>query len=402
MSILLNGDNVEEFLNRKNVLKAILFTKKVETPSLWLKLVDAFSGRFCFGEVRQTEESLLSRFGISQESLPKIIGVCETECGNQTILYDGQIDLERIKEFFVTLLEGGIKAVDLLRQLGAVRRENQCLRTDLLKEREATQLALADAARIKLGNVGQLENVRKTLELEIQDMKLREIELKESIAAEIEGLKSCNEDLRAENSALKEKLRALESANSQVVVTLTTNNFDLFLNSCRPLKAVLFSTKAETPVLWQQLAQSHSLTTAFGLVRHTEQDILSRFKLRPEGLPRIYLFGNGRDIPMPYDGPVNIESIATFLKDAIEGGPACIEMRRLLQVGRRYEISRESLSSFSFWASQGDGSFKIGDLFIETGIGQNHSNCLRLCRSFLFCRIKKIHYLKLSVYFAKN
>jgi hypothetical protein len=48
---------------------------------------------------------------------------------------------------------------------------------------------------------------------------------------------------------------------------------------------------------------------------------------------------------MPYDGPVNIESIATFLKDAVEGGPACIEMRRLLQVGLRLRFFSQNFCS---------------------------------------------------------
>jgi DNA-directed RNA polymerase subunit H (RpoH/RPB5) len=336
MSILVNSENIEEFLDRKCMLKAILFTKKVETPSLWLKLVDSFSGRVIFGEVRHSEETVIARFGITQDSLPKIIAFREADGTNHTVLYHGQIDFERIKEFFLTLVDGGVVALDLMGQLDCVRRENRCLQESLAKEKEATQLALADAARIKLGQVGQVEAVRRGLETEIQEMKQHEMDLRASIAAELECLKSENSSLRSENILIQEKLQALESANCQVVVALTASNFDLFLNSAsRPLKAVLFSTKVETPVLWQQLAQSHSLTTAFGLVKHTENDILLRFKLRPEALPRIYLFGNGRDTPMPYDGPVNTESIATFLKDAVEGGPACIEMRRLLHVGLR-------------------------------------------------------------------
>jgi hypothetical protein len=343
-SIQLNQDIIEAFLSQKGLLKAILFTKKVETPTLWLKLIEAFSGRYSFGEIRQTEESLLTRFCISYDSLPKIIGIRENiECKSEIALYDGPIDFERIKEFFTTFLNGGVVAVELMRQLNEVQREYRCLQTDLVKERESTQLALAEVARARLVQVGQVEAVRKNLKLEVQEMKQHDVELKATISTEIE-------DLKAVNAAMHEKLLALEAANAQAVVILSSNNIEPFLNSaCRPLKAVLFSTKADTPVLWQQLAQSHSLTTAFGLVRHTEHDILLRFKLRPEGLPRIYLFGNGRDTPMPYDGPVNIESIATFLKDAVEGGPACIEMRRLLQVGLRLRgISQSVITSRGF------------------------------------------------------
>lgn len=335
--VLLNQNNITEFWDEKCILKAILFTRKVQTPSLWLKIIDSFSGRLRFGEIRHTEEVLLANFGISQDSLPKIVvSFSETDGVNHTVLYHGQIDFERIKEFFNMLIDGGTAALDLFRQLDSVRRENNCLHADLLKQKEATQQALADAARIKLGQVGQMEAVRKCFETEFQDIKQLEMDLRSSIASELESLKSENISLRSENLLFEEKLRAIESANSQVVLALTSNNFDLFLNSAsRPLKAVLFSTKAETPALWQQLAQSHSLTTAFGIVKHTESEILLRFKLCPAALPRIYLFGNGKDTPMPYDGPVNTESIATFLRDAVEGGPACIEMRRLLNVGLR-------------------------------------------------------------------
>jgi hypothetical protein len=340
MSLQLNENNIEDFLSQKCALKAILFTKKVETPTLWLKLMEVFSGRFVFGEIRQTEESLLTRFCVTQDSLPKIIGIRENfERKSEIARYEGPIDFERIKEFFAAFFNGGVVAVELMRQLSEVQRQNRCLEADLFKEKEATQLALAEVARAKLVQVGQVEAVRKNLELEVQEMKQHDVELMATITAEIEELKSVNHCLAAENAEFQEKLRALEAANARAVVVLKPNNFEPFLNSaCRPLKAVLFSTKAETPVLWQQLAQSHSLTTSFGLVRHTEHDLLLRFKLRPDALPRIYLFGNARDTPMPYDGPVNIESIAAFLRDAVEGGPACIEMRRLLQVGLRLQV----------------------------------------------------------------
>lgn len=47
-----------------------------------------------------------------------------------------------------------------------------------------------------------------------------------------------------------------------------------------------------------------------------------------QDLPRICLFADGKAEPVVYDGPVKLDALASFLRDTVSGGDACVAMRQ--------------------------------------------------------------------------
>ena len=117
--VLLSRDNAEDFLksNTSSSLKALLFTKKAETPQLWLRVAEALNGSFSFGEVRHVEEDLLLRFGVSVDSLPRIVAIRDVNSTTQTVHYDGPTAFERISDFLKDIAEGGPALVEARKQV---------------------------------------------------------------------------------------------------------------------------------------------------------------------------------------------------------------------------------------------------------------------------------------------
>ena len=113
--VLLSGENAEDFLNSRSS-KALLFTKKAETPQLWLRVSEALEGTFNFGEVRHVEENLLLRFGVDAETLPRIVVVRDVNNSSQTIHYEGPTTFERISDFLRDIAEGGPFLVEARKQ----------------------------------------------------------------------------------------------------------------------------------------------------------------------------------------------------------------------------------------------------------------------------------------------
>ncbi len=83
-----------------------------------------------------------------------------------------------------------------------------------------------------------------------------------------------------------------------LVVELNVFNADSFFSDEeRVVKAVLFTRKSEVPPLWRQVAMANLRIASFGLVRHGEEDLMQRFQLTPEQLPRVIVFLPGQRAP---------------------------------------------------------------------------------------------------------
>jgi hypothetical protein len=86
--------------------------------------------------------------------------------------------------------------------------------------------------------------------------------------------------------------RAMEGDG--LVLELNVFNADSFFSDEeRAVKAVLFTRKAEVPPLWRQVAMANLRIASFGIVRHGEEDLMERFQLAPEQLPRVMIFVPG-------------------------------------------------------------------------------------------------------------
>jgi hypothetical protein len=116
--VLLTSENAEDFLSSSTsgALKALLFTKKAETPQLWLRVAEALQGTFTFGAVRHEEEALLQRFGVSPDSLPRIVVIRDVSGTAQIVHYDGPTAFERILEFLKDIADGGPLLVETRKQ----------------------------------------------------------------------------------------------------------------------------------------------------------------------------------------------------------------------------------------------------------------------------------------------
>ena len=315
-------------------------TKKTETPGLWLRLVESFGATCSFGEVRLSEAGLMEKFGISVDSLPRVVAVVgEKGAGkekDEVLPYEGPTDFERLSDFIRDTSRGGLPLVNLRKELEDHRREMKALKAELEQEREAVKLARAEVARSKLGQVGQVESVKKALETELQDARDKERAAQDQLAADTERTAAIIAELERERNELVLQIKAYEDVQQQRVLMLSASNMDVFLASTtRPLKAVLFTTKADTPPLWSQLAEAQSMTTAFGVVKHVETDLMARFELNTSDLPRICIWSSNKEEPVVYDGEVKLDALSSFLKDAVHGGDTVIAMRQQVHTAVR-------------------------------------------------------------------
>ena len=344
VSMLLTADNSDAFFsgNTKPV-KAILFTKKMETPSLWLRVAEAHQACCDFGEVRLAENALMERFGLSAEVLPKILAVRMGPDGEQqTIVYEGPNDFEKIGQFVSDAADGGAELVALKRQVDELTRETRGLRVEVAQEREATTAARAEAARMKLSQVGQVEAVRKGLEVDLQQARASELAVKERLEAQVSELIARLKAQQETETALLQELDVLKSLRSEGGCTALklehVSALHSFLDSTsHPLKAVLLTKKEEIPELWQNLSAAHASTCAFGMVRHVHDPLMNAIKgfgVNTDVLPRIVVWTNRAVPPLVYEGMLHIDSIAAFITDALAGGKACVELRSQLQAAQ--------------------------------------------------------------------
>jgi len=193
------------------------------------------------------------------------------------------------------------------------QKEIERLQAQLERERETVGVAKAEIARNLLGQVGHDAAIQKDLQQE----KARAKELDTAAA-----------QLRAEKEALELEIRALKEVQGSFLIKLHGDNVDAFLsNTTRPLKAVLFTTKPDTPPLWSALAEAQSTTTAFAIVHHIETALMQKFKLQDLDLPRICIYSSGKE-PVVYDGEVKLDALSSFLRDTVQGGDAVIALRQ--------------------------------------------------------------------------
>jgi hypothetical protein len=118
MSVLLqSGGSADAFFDDTSCsLKAILFTKKQETPGLWLRLADALGEQCKFGEVRHSETEIMDQFGVSPDTLPRILALARQPGGGEcTLAYEGPTDFERIGEFLRDCANGGFGLIEARR-----------------------------------------------------------------------------------------------------------------------------------------------------------------------------------------------------------------------------------------------------------------------------------------------
>ncbi|EKX46584.1 hypothetical protein GUITHDRAFT_137982 [Guillardia theta CCMP2712] len=337
--LLEDGFEIDEYrpLWKGERVKAILFTRKKETPGLWIRLAEALGEEVAFGEVKDDEASLLSRFHIDENSLPQIVVVCPKQPEKETVVtYEGPSDFEHILEFLSTSVHGGKRALELRRRVDAQGAEIGSLRAELQEAREALKAAQAEVARLRVAQMGQIEAAKKQLEAELEESRVREDKLVHELQEAKKKLESEGGELRRERESLVLQIKNLEQIQAAVVLLLNSENIDDFFSSkFRPLKAILFTTKSEIPPLWKQLAEAQQQTTSFGVVKHVETELMSSFRLQEQDLPRICVYREGRERGVIYDGEVKLEALISFLQDAFEGGDTMIAMRQEVHAATR-------------------------------------------------------------------
>ena len=339
-NLLLTSSNSDAFFGgREKTLKAILFTKKMETPNLWLRVAEAYNARCDFGEVRLAEEALMKKFDLTAEVLPKIIAVrAAGDAAEQPIVYEGPNDFDKICEFLRDSAEGGLELVGLKRQVEELTREARGLRVEVAQERETTKAARAEAARLKLSQVGQIEAVRKSLEADVEQARANENAVKDRLESEVEELRQQLLATSKEREVMAKEvdmLKGMQDENANSALMLDPETIDTFLDSNRrPLKAILITKKQDIPELWQQLAEAHAVWCSFAMVRHVHDSILQTFSVRSDTLPRILLIGSRSNPPLVYQGPLKLDSISVFIDAAIQGGSACVDLRKQLQAAQ--------------------------------------------------------------------
>lgn len=287
-----------------------------------------------FGEVRLEQVALMQQFGMTEDALPKVVAIrVNLDNSKQKVLYEGPNDFDKIREFLSDIAEGGPVVVELKKQVEVLQREAKGLKAELMHEHEKTSLAMAEAARTKLGQVGQVEAVRKELQFEIQQAREGEAAVKEEVEKLRKELEEKTRVLGEEKRSLEAQVQALKDVQQQQAMLLDSSNEQTFFASTlRPLRAVLFTTKSEIPQLWLDLAAQQSISCSFAVVRHTEEKLMQRFSLSPASLPRILLFSNKTDSPpIVYQGAIKLDSINTFIQDAVAGGTAATALRRQLK-----------------------------------------------------------------------
>ena len=187
--MIITAENAGDFFYVQDApLKAVLFTKKSETPGLWLRLAEAWGNKCKFGEIRHTEKDLMERFSMMESLLPKVIVMLQTTPEDtETLTYEGPTDFEHISSFIGDAVQGGASAVELRKKLEQKDREIKSLRVELNEAKQALTSSQAEVARAKLGQVGKVEEVRKVLEAEAQKAREKEAAALQQLAEEREA-----------------------------------------------------------------------------------------------------------------------------------------------------------------------------------------------------------------------
>lgn len=97
------------------------------------------------------------------------------------------------------------------------------------------------------------------------------------------------------------------------VVEVTQNNFDTFINDNpgKP-KVLLFSDKKGVPLIFKALSSHFDKTLIFGLIRDSEQGIVSKYKVK--SYPAVFLLKEKDGKPVKYEGKeYNYQAIFDFI-----------------------------------------------------------------------------------------
>lgn len=97
------------------------------------------------------------------------------------------------------------------------------------------------------------------------------------------------------------------------VVEVTQNNFETFINDNpgKP-KVLLFSDKKGVPLIFKGLSSHFDKTLLFGLIRDTEQGIVSKYKVKQ--FPAVFLLKDKDAKPIKYEGKeYNYQAIFDFI-----------------------------------------------------------------------------------------
>eukprot|EP00961_Rhodomonas_salina_P129757 1747346-Rhodomonas_salina.1 len=97
---------------------------------------------------------------MSETVLPKVIVLLQTSPeDSETLTYEGPTDFEHISAFIKDAAQGGVGAIELRKKLEQKDREIKNLRVELNEAKQAVATSQAEVARVKLGQVGKVEEV---------------------------------------------------------------------------------------------------------------------------------------------------------------------------------------------------------------------------------------------------
>jgi len=95
---IVTASNLESFIERDRLTKnkIILFTEKKSTPTVYKALSKKYLERLNFGEIKQSEETLIQKFGIT--AFPTIIALTDPE-NLEFDKYEGEINIDQLTKF---------------------------------------------------------------------------------------------------------------------------------------------------------------------------------------------------------------------------------------------------------------------------------------------------------------
>lgn len=96
-----NKDNYDSFVERERTAKhkILLFTDKKSTPTVFKALSKKHIDRLNFGEVKQSEEELLKKFGV--ETFPTILALTEPD-DYKGDKYEGEMTVDQLSKWVST------------------------------------------------------------------------------------------------------------------------------------------------------------------------------------------------------------------------------------------------------------------------------------------------------------
>ena len=145
------------FFARDAPLKAVLFTKKTETPKLWLRLAEEWSGSCDFAEVRLADadgEALMEKHAVREEDLPRVVAFVNNQDGasgdvggHRPFNYEGPTEFDTISNFLgkMAMDVSGRTFLEMSHESTEKQKIIERLQGELEREQEAVALAKVSA-----------------------------------------------------------------------------------------------------------------------------------------------------------------------------------------------------------------------------------------------------------------